>query len=352
MKGCIKMEKSNVALTSLVKTSGCAAKLGPGLLHGILEKLPKFENPNLLVGFDTSDDACVYKINDSTVAIQTVDFFPPMVDDPFTFGQIAAANALSDIYAMGGTPATAMNLICFPSCLDIEILQQILEGGYSKVKEAGAVIAGGHTISDPTPKYGLCVTGFAHPDDILTNSNAKPGDVLVLTKPIGIGIMNTASKAKMITDAQLKQITNIMTTLNKYGKECLDGLTVHSLTDVTGFSLTGHSYEMAEGSKTSIELYTNQIPVIKEALDFASMGIIPEGMYNNLDYLQDKFVCKNDLPQNMKDLLLDPQTSGGLLISLPEKDAKEFLKRMEAFSPWSRIIGQVVDKKEAPILLY
>lgn len=346
------MKKSNVALTSLVKTSGCAAKLGPGVLHSVLDKLPKFESPNLLVGFDTSDDACVYKINDSTVAIQTVDFFPPMVDDPYTFGQIAAANALSDIYAMGGNPATAMNLICFPSCLDIEVMQNILEGGYSKVMEAGAVIAGGHTIADPTPKYGLCVTGFAHPDEILTNSNAKPGDVLVLTKPIGMGIMNTAAKAEMITTEQLKNITTIMSTLNKYAKEALHGLEVHSCTDVTGFSLTGHSFEMADGSNTSIEIHTNSIPIVKEALDFASMGIIPEGMYNNLDYLSDKFVCKNTLPQNLVDVLLDPQTSGGLLISLKERDANEFLKRMEEHSPWSRIIGQVVDKKEAPILYY
>ncbi|MFA9464836.1 MAG: selenide, water dikinase SelD [Velocimicrobium sp.] len=346
------MEKSNVALTSLVKTSGCAAKLGPGLLHSVLDKLPKFENPNLLVGFDTSDDACVYKINDSTVAIQTVDFFPPMVDDPFIFGQIAAANALSDIYAMGGSPATAMNLMCFPSCLDIEIMQYILEGGYSKVKEAGAVIAGGHTIADPTPKYGLCVTGFAHPNDILTNSNAKVGDVLVLTKPIGMGIMNTAAKAQMISATQIKQITSIMATLNKYAKEAFEGLTIHSCTDVTGFSLIGHSFEMADGSKTSIELYTSEVPKIEAALEFASMGIIPEGMYNNLDYLQNKFICKKEVPQNMKDLLLDPQTSGGLLVSLPEKDAKEFLKRMEQYTPWTRIIGQVVETKEAPILLY
>ncbi|MEG2775528.1 MAG: selenide, water dikinase SelD [Acetivibrio sp.] len=346
------MKKSNVALTSLVKTSGCAAKIGPGVLHGVLEKLPKFENPNLIIGFDTSDDACVYKINEDTVAIQTVDFFPPMVDDPYTFGQIAAANALSDVYAMGGNPATAMNLMCFPSCLDIEIMQSILEGGYSKVAEAGAVIAGGHTISDPTPKYGLCVTGFAHPKEILTNSNAKVGDVLILTKPIGLGIMNTAAKAELLSQEQINKISTIMTTLNKYGKECMKDLSVHSCTDVTGFSLTGHSFEMADGSHTTIELYTQDIPKIEEALDFASMGIIPEGMYNNLDYLSDKFTCKNTLPQNLKDLLLDPQTSGGLLISLPEKDAKEFLSRMEQYSPWSRIIGQVVERKETPILFY
>ncbi len=346
------MVSKNISLTSLVKTSGCAAKLGPGVLHDILEKLPKFEDPNLLVGFDTSDDACVYKINDSTVAIQTVDFFPPMVDDPYYFGQIAAANALSDIYAMGANPATAMNLMCFPSCLDLEVLQSILEGGYSKIREAGAIIAGGHTISDPTPKYGLSVTGFAHPDQILTNNNAKPGDYLVLTKPIGIGIMNTAAKAELLTPNQMQSIIEIMTTLNKYAKESLEGLSVHACTDITGFSLTGHSYEMAFGSNVTLEIQTGSIPKIKEALDYASMGIIPEGTYNNLDYLADKFASKTNLPQNMKDLLLDPQTSGGLLISLPEKDAKEFLTRMELHTPWTTIIGQVTEKKERPVIYY
>jgi selenide,water dikinase len=346
------MSKKNVPLTSLVKTSGCAAKIGPGVLHKVLSALPKFDNANLLVGFDTSDDACVYKISDSVVAIQTVDFFPPMVDDPYSFGQIAAANALSDVYAMGGNPTLAMNLMCFPSCLEIDVMQTILEGGYSKVKEAGAVIAGGHTISDPTPKYGLCVTGFAHPNDILTNSSSHTGDVLVITKPIGIGIMNTAAKAQLLDEIQIKKITGIMTTLNKYAKEAMEGLQVHSCTDVTGFSLIGHSYEMASGSNKTIELYTDQIPKIEEALDFASMGILPEGMYNNLDYLSDKFLCRNQLPQNLLDLLLDPQTSGGLLISLPEKDAKEFLSRMEQHTPWARIIGQVTDQQEKPLLFF
>lgn len=344
------MSKKNVPLTSLVKTSGCAAKLGPGVLQGVLSKLPKFESDKLLVGFDTSDDACVYKINESTVAIQTVDFFPPMVDDPYRFGQIAAANALSDVYAMGGTPATAMNLVCFPSCLDIEILKEILEGGYSKVKEANAVIAGGHTIADPTPKYGLCVTGFARPEEILTNANAKTGDVLVLTKPLGMGIMNTAAKAELLSAEQIDKITQIMATLNKYAREAFQGLCVHSCTDVTGFSLTGHSYEMASGSTRSIEIFTDQVPILPEALEFASMGIIPEGMYNNLDYLEDKFLCKNTIAQNMQDVLLDPQTSGGLLLSMPETDAREFLKRMEEYTPYAAIIGQVTDLQEKPLV--
>lgn len=346
------MSKKNVPLTSLVKTSGCAAKIGPGILHQVLESLPKFEHSNLLVGFETSDDACVYKLSDSLAAIQTVDFFPPMVDDPYFFGQIAAANALSDIYAMGGNPTLALNLMCFPSCLEIDIMQSILEGGYSKVMEAGAIVAGGHTISDPTPKYGLCVTGFAHPKDILTNSSAMAGDVLVLTKPLGIGIMNTASKAQLLNESQQKTVIEIMATLNKYAKQSMEGLSVHACTDITGFSLTGHCYEMASGSGKTIELNTSQIPKIPEALEYASLGIIPEGMYHNLDYLKDHFDCKNTLSQNLMDLLLDPQTSGGLLVSLPEKDAKEYLSRMEQYTPWARIIGKVTDPQSKPLLFF
>lgn len=344
--------KKNVSLTSLVKTSGCAAKLSPEILHNVLNQLPKFSDSKLLMGYDTSDDACVYQINETTAAIQTVDFFPPMVDDPYVFGQIAAANALSDVYAMGGNPALAMNLICFPSCLEVSVLQSILEGGYSKVREAGAVIAGGHTISDPTPKYGLCVTGFAHPKDILFNSTAQAGDVLILTKPLGIGIMNTASKAEMLKESQMKQASDIMTTLNKYAKISMEGLEVHACTDVTGFGLAGHSYEMALGSNKTLEIHTNQLPVIKEALEFAALGIIPEGMYHNLAYLMGKFDYKNVLSQNLQDLLFDPQTSGGLLISLSEKDAKEYLNRMEQYTPWTRIIGQVTDKQEKELRFY
>lgn len=341
----------NIKLTSLTKTSGCAAKIGPAVLHNVLSSLPKFEDPNLLVGFDTSDDACVYKINDDTVVIQTVDFFPPMVDDPYTFGQIAAANALSDVYAMGGDPKVAMNLLCFPSCLDISIMHDILAGGYDKVKEAGAVIAGGHTIADPTPKYGLCVSGFAHPSEILSNSNAKTGDILVLTKPLGIGIMNTAAKAELLTEIKIKEVASIMTMLNKYAKECASGLQVNSCTDITGFSLIGHSYEMASGSNKTIEIFSDSVPIIDGALDYAKMGIIPEGMYNNLDYLKDKFTLGSNIPQELQDVLIDPQTSGGLLLSIPEKNVKEFLSRIETFTPYARVIGQVIDKGDKPIVI-
>ena len=343
--------KENIKLTELTKTSGCAAKIGPSILNEVLNNLPKIPNDKLIVGFDTSDDACVYKINESTAIIQTLDFFPPMVDDPYTFGQIAAANALSDVYAMGGNPTLAMNLLCFPSCLDPNIMHEILGGGYNKVIEAGATIAGGHTIADSTPKYGLSVTGFAHPDNILTNSNAKLGDVLVITKPIGIGIMNTACKAGLLSQNKIKEVSNIMTTLNKNAKEMIDGLTVNSCTDITGFSLIGHSYEMANGSNKTLEIFSNDIPIISETLNYAQMGILPEGMYNNLDYLKDKFIKSNNIKQELIDVLLDPQTSGGLLLSMPEKDAKEYLSRMEQFTPHCKIIGHVIEKQNHSIII-
>lgn len=342
---------NNIKLTALTKTSGCAAKIGPKVLDSVLQNLPKFEDSNLLIGFDKKDDALVYKVSDDKAVIQTVDFFPPMVDDPYTFGQIAATNALSDIYAMGGNPAIAMNLLCFPSCLDPSIMHDILAGGYSKVQEAGAIIAGGHTIADPTPKYGLCVTGFAHPSEILANSNAKTGDVLVLTKPLGIGILNTATKAELLTSAEIKEVTKVMTELNKYAKESFANLKVNACTDITGFSLIGHGYEMASGSDKSIEFFSDTVPILPKALEYANMGIIPEGMYNNQDYLKDIFKCTANVPQEMQDVLLDPQTSGGLLLSMPEKDAKEYLSRMECYTPWARIIGQVTDKKDSSIII-
>lgn len=343
--------KDKVKLTNLTKTSGCAAKISASTLEKALKTLPTFHDPNLLVGFETSDDACVYKLNDSTAIIQTVDFFPPMVDDPYTFGQIAAANALSDIYAMGGTPAIAMNLLCFPSCLDPSIMHDILAGGYNKVAEAGAIIAGGHTIADATPKYGLSVSGFAHPDEILTNCSSKTGDLLVLTKPIGIGIMNTASKAGLLSEDKIKEISDIMTTLNKHAKEASSGLKVNSCTDVTGFSLIGHSFEMAKGSNKTIEIFSNDVPVISDAVNYASMGIIPEGMYNNLEYLKDSFKASNDIKQELLDVLLDPQTSGGLLLSMPEKDALEYVSRMEEFTPYCRIVGQTRELSNKHILI-
>ena len=342
---------NDIKLTNLTKSSGCAAKIGPATLESVLKNLPKFNDNNLIVGFDKKDDACVYKIGDENVLIQTVDFFPPMVDDPYIFGQIAATNALSDIYAMGGDPAIAMNLLCFPSCLDKSIMSEILSGGYNKVQEAGAFVVGGHTIADPIPKYGLCVSGFANKNKILTNSNSKTGDVIVLTKPIGLGVLNTASKAELLNSSESKEITDVMTMLNKYAKECLNGLRVNACTDITGFGLIGHAYEMADGSNKTIEISSEDIPILPKALEYAKIGVIPEGMYNNLEYLKDKFKCLENISDEMRDVLLDPQTSGGLLLSMPEEDAKKYLSRMEYYTNWTKIIGQVYEKSQYDIVI-
>ena len=245
----------DVRLTQMTKSSGWAAKVGPDRLAQVLCHLPKMFDENLLVGIETSDDAAVYKINDELAMIQTLDFFTPVVDNPYTFGQIAAANSLSDVYAMGGEPKLAMNIVCFPNCLDQSVLVDILKGGYDKVKEAGAIIVGGHTVEDDEPKYGLSVTGFVHPSKILTNNNAKHGDVLVLTKPLGTGIINTAIKGELVDKEAYEEAVFVMSTLNKYAKEAMDEVEgINSVTDITGFGLLGHALEMARGSNVSIKI--------------------------------------------------------------------------------------------------
>ena len=242
----MKKETDNVRLTQLASAAGCGAKIGPKVLAEVVGKLPKFTDPMLLVGPETSDDAAVYKINDELAMIHTVDFFPPVVDDPYMYGQIAAANALSDVYAMGGVPKLALNVVAFPNCLGPEVLEEILRGGADKVMEAGAVLAGGHTINDKEPKYGLCVTGFVHPDKMWKNYGAEAGDILILTKPLGCGILNTAIKAEMASREEIERVQKVMAKLNKYAAEIALKYTIHSCTDVTGFSLAGHSLEMAK----------------------------------------------------------------------------------------------------------
>ena len=303
--------------------------------------LPKFHDPDLLVGFESSDDAAVYKINDDTVLIQTVDLFPPMVDDPYSFGQIAAANALSDVYAMGGIPRLAMNILCYPEDMDNEIVREIMLGGYEKVMEAGAVVAGGHSLKDHEPKYGLCVTGFAKPEDILTNSNAKVGDVLILTKALGTGILTTAAKAGLVGDDTIKAITDSMAKLNKAACEIMKSYPVNSCTDVTGFGLLGHAYEMGAGSGVTISLDAASMPLLPEAGDMAGMGIIPAGAYTNRAFLENKIKMEPTVPLNLSDVLFDPQTSGGLLISVPEEYAQRLLFDLKADSPAASIIGRV-----------
>ena len=302
--------------------------------------MPKFQDENLLVGFDSSDYAAVYKVREDLAIVQTVDFFPPMVDDPYVFGQIAATNSLSDVYAMGSTPATAMNLICFPSCLPVSIMGEILAGGYAKVQEAGAIIAGGHTIEDEEPKYGLCVTGFIHPKDVLTNAGCQVGDALVLTKSLGTGILSTGGKADLLTDGEYKRMVELMTTLNKSARDAMVKYHVHACTDVTGFGLLGHSYEMAQGSGVELELNVDAIDLIPEALEFANMGLLPAGMYRNRSFAEPG-VDVGAIELCKQDLLYDPQTAGGLLISLPEHKAPELLRQLEEFTGDARLVGYV-----------
>ncbi|GAA0065341.1 selenide, water dikinase SelD [Clostridium perfringens] len=305
---------------------------------------------NLIVGIDTSDDAAVYKLNDEMATIQTLDFFTPIVDDPYTFGQIAAANSLSDVYAMGGKPIVALNIVCFPNCLNMNILGEILRGGADKVLEAGAVIVGGHTVQDDEPKYGLSVTGIVHPDKVLKNYGSETGDILILTKPIGLGIINTAIKAKIASKEAYEKAVKVMAYLNKYAGEIITDYNITSCTDITGFSLIGHAYEMAEPSKKTFRIFKDAIPFIKEAKEYASMGLIPAGCYENKRYLEGKYLLKN-VESWMEDILFDPQTSGGLLISCKEKDYIDILTRLEKLEVESSVIGRVEDFNDAYIVV-
>lgn len=334
------MSNDNVKLTKLSKCSGCGAKVGAGVLAQLLGDLKVNHDEKLLVGFDKSDDACVYKVSDDLCIVQTVDFFPPIADDPYVFGQIAATNALSDIYAMGAQPKTALNIMCVPKSMSNDDVHAILKGGYDKVFEAGAVISGGHSIYDDEPKYGLCVTGFAHPEKIYTNSGAKVGDKLIYTKPLGIGIITTAQKADIASKESVDRAIEAMTFLNKSARDCMVKYDVHACTDVTGFSMLGHSLEMAQGSDTQIKLYTDKINVIDEAYEFAQMGILPEGMYRNRTYAE-PFVNAGSVPLYIQDILYDPQTSGGLLISVSSKEAQMLLSELRECTLAPSIIGEV-----------
>ena len=326
-----------VRLTELVKTSGCAAKLPPGDLHRVIDSLPLQTCPNLVEGFETADDALVWKIDNDKVCVQTVDFFPPMVDDPYTFGQIAAANAISDIYAMGGEPAVALNLMCFPSCLPLDVMQKILLGGQDKAKEAGTVIAGGHTISDPTPKYGLCVTAFMDKESLWSNKGAYQGDAIVLTKALGVGIVNTAAKVDEAPQQSMNRAVESMTCLNRRARDIARRYTVHGATDVTGFGLSGHAGEVASASGLTLRIDTSNLPVIDGALELARFGFLPEGRYSNEEFIGDKVFFNPGIRLEMKDLCYDPQTSGGLLLFMPPEDAEAFVAEMEM--DCCRVIG-------------
>jgi selenide,water dikinase len=305
---------------------------------------------NLLVGIETSDDAAVYKLTEDIAVIQTLDFFTPVVDDPYTFGAIAAANSLSDVYAMGGKPTVAMNIVCFPNCLDIDMLGEILKGGADKVIEADAVVIGGHTVEDDEPKYGLSIMGIVHPDKILKNHGCKVGDVLILTKPIGTGIVNTAIKAEIASKEVYNEAVKVMTTLNKYAGEIIVDYNINACTDITGFGIMGHGYEMASASGITIKLFKDKIPVIKGAREYAEMGLVPAGTYNNKGYLKNKYKLV-DIPEWLEDILFDPQTSGGLLISTPKDQVEPMMERLMNLEIKSAIIGEVIDKDEVPLIV-
>lgn len=332
-----------IKLTKLANCAGCGAKVGAGVLSKLLEDLQVHSDPNLLVGFDKSDDASVYKVTDDLALVQTVDFFPPIADDPFTFGAIAATNALSDVYAMGGEPKLALNIMAVPKEMPQEAVHEILKGGYSKVYEAGALITGGHSILDDEPKYGLSVTGFVHPDKLLKNLGAKPGDVLFLTKPLGMGIITTAAKVDMVSKETYDYALKLMMTLNKGARDVMVKYDVHACTDVTGFGLLGHASEMATGSEVELHIDVDSIDLLKEALDLATIGILPEGMYRNRDFAE-KYVNPGDVILAKQDMLYDPQTSGGLLIAVDGKDADKFYEELKSNVPSAQRIGVVKEK--------
>ena len=330
----------DIRLTRFAKCAGCGAKLGAGTLSKILKGMPVMPDENLLVGFDTSDDACVYRLDDETALVQTLDFFPPIVDDPYTFGQIAACNALSDIYAMGGEPKLALNIMTVTKEMTQDSIKEILRGGYDKAGEAGAIICGGHTINDESPKYGLSVTGFVKLSQLLVNSSAKEGDVLILTKPLGAGIITTAAKAGLADERSLSAVINYMTTLNRRSASDMKKCEVHSCTDVTGFGLMGHAFEMAHSANVTLHIDTSRINYHSAAYEFASMGFVPEGAYKNRDYVSDDYSVSDQVSRAMLDILFDPQTSGGLLISVSEKDADALLCRLLKHTE-AAIIGYV-----------
>lgn len=338
-------------LTKLANCAGCGAKLGAGTLAKMLEGFQTHADPRLIVGYDKSDDASVYVLDENTALIQTTDFFPPIVDDPFLYGRIAAVNAMSDVYAMGGEPRLALNILCAAEGMPEEAIREILRGGYDAAYEAGAIITGGHTIRGAEPIYGLAVSGFVHPKKVLTNSNAQPGDVLILTKPLGIGILTTAAKADMVDASVLNRIYAQMATLNKTARDVMVNYPVHSCTDITGFSLLGHGYEMAQGSNCTLHITVDTVPYHADALEFASMGLVPAGAYRNRQYAGPGVKLRREVSLAMQDILYDPQTSGGLLFALPEKEAEDCLRKLRDHIPQAAIVGYVTEKEDAFLCL-
>ncbi len=320
--------------------------MGPGDLNKAICDLPQMSDPKLVRGLASPDDAGVYKLTDDLAIIQTIDFFTPIVDDPYTFGQIAAANALSDVYAMGGKPLTAMNVVCFPTkSLDISVLKDILRGGVDKILEAGALLVGGHTIDDKELKYGLSVTGVVHPKRLVTNSGAKVGDKLVLTKPLGTGIISTAVKAKMADEKTAAKVVKCMATLNRKASELMQEVRVHACTDITGFGLLGHACQVAQNSQVGINIFSASVPLLLGAEEFAKRKLYPGGLHRNREFYSPCVKIANEVPSHLQGIFFDPQTSGGLLICLAPRKAELLLSKLwQASVEDAVIIGEVVSE--------
>ena len=327
---------------------GCTAKLGAGVLARVLEKLPKGPaDENLLIGYDSKDDAAVYRISDDVAVVQTLDFFPPMVDDPHTFGQIAAANALSDIYAMGGEVKTALNIVCFPEKMDLNVLGEIMRGGSEKVLEAGGSLVGGHSIADDSVKYGLSVMGAIDPKTVSANNHGQAGDALILTKKLGVGILCTANRVGEASEHAMQEAIASMTMLNKYAAEICKTYAVHACTDVTGFGFLGHLHEMLDG-KLSARIDSRHVPVMTEALRHADEFLLTAAGQRNRNYVKD-FVQFQNVPFAMEEVLLDPQTSGGLLLAVEPVQAVQLEKELQHAGLPARIVGEIINKTEPEI---
>jgi len=346
-------DPKTIGLTQQVAAAGCAAKLGPGDLQQILHLLPVLEHPDLIVGTETNDDAGVFRLRDDLAIVNTVDFFTPIVDDPYVFGQVAATNALSDVYAMGGEPKTALNIVGFPKGkMAIEVLGEILRGGADKAHEAGVVVIGGHSLIDPEIKYGMAVTGVIHPDRVIRNVGAREGDALVLTKALGTGIITTAVKRQAATPRSSEAAIASMTTLNRDASVIMRDFTVHACSDITGFGLLGHGQEMASGSGVTIEFDARSLPLLPDALELAGQGHTTGGCRRNREYLKDKIAVASSVSAGHAEIAFDPQTSGGLLIAVPQGEAAALVEKLRAGGVTvATVVGRAVARQDVAVRL-
>jgi selenide,water dikinase len=342
-----------IDLLQMVESGGCSAKISPKQLEEILKYLPLPKDPNILVDIDTQDDAGVYKVNDNLALVLTTDFFPPVCSDPYEFGQIAAANSISDVYAMGGDPVLALNIMMFPAAkLPMEAYAEILKGGFDKATEAGVRIIGGHTIDDFPPKYGLAVVGYIHPEKIITNAGAKPGDYLILTKPIGTGVIMAGQRLGMATDSDVTEAKYMMKLLNKSGAEVMKKYNIRGATDITGFGLAGHALKMAKASNVSMKISMEKVPLIGNVYNLVDEGCIPGASFRNLEFVEEHLLSAPALDYNLKMIAFDAQTSGGLLMSISPDKVEEVLKDLNAAGlTFSSVIGTVTQKNEKYLTL-